>query len=326
MRELSYRDALNETLRAAMRADPTMMILGEDIGRSGGIFGVTRGLVDEFGPVRIRETPVSEVAIVGAALGIAVTGVRAVAEIMHMDFTLVAMDQIANQVAKFRYMSGGRAAVPLVLRTQCGGYRGGAAQHSQNLEALFLHIPGLKIAIPSTAYEAKGLLVSALREPNPVLFLEHRHLYAKKALVPDGEYAVPFGEARVWREGRDVTIVATAFMLEKAMAAAETLHAEGVEAEIIDPRTLVPLDLDSIVASVERTHRLVVVHEAVRRGGYGAELAAELTERAFDHLDAPVARVGARPVPVPYSRPLEQHVLPLETDIVEAVRAVLATV
>jgi pyruvate/2-oxoglutarate/acetoin dehydrogenase E1 component len=251
------------------------------------------------------------------------TGIRTIAEIMYIDFTPCAMDQIVNQVAKMRYMSGGKVKIPLVIRTQGGGGRGNAAQHSQSLEALFLHIPGLKIAMPSTPYDARGLLKTAVRDDNPVMFIEHKLLYATKGHVPDEEYLIPFGQADIKREGRDVTVVAVSYMVTKALKAADRLAAEGIEVEVIDPRTLVPLDLETLLQSVRKTNRAVIVHEGCRRNGIGAEVASCIQEEAFDYLDAPIQRVGALNVPIPYSEPLENAVIPNEEDIIKAVKKAL---
>lgn len=323
MPEVTFVESLRMTLREEMERDPSLMLIGEDIGRYGGIFGVTKGLLEEFGPHRVRSTPISESAIIGSALGAAMTGIRTVAEIMYVDFTTCAMDQIVNQVAKMRYMSGGKAKVPLVIRTQGGGGRGNAAQHSQSLEALFLHIPGLKIVMPSTPYDASGLLRTAIRDDNPVIFIEHKLLYATKGFIPDGEYLIPFGRADIKREGKDVTIVAISFMVMKALKAAEQLAKEGIDAEVIDLRTLVPLDGETILQSVRKTNRAVIVHEGCRRNGIGAEVACCIQEEAFDDLDAPVERVGALDAPIPYAESLERAVIPDEEDIMKAVKKVL---
>jgi len=306
-----------------MERDPSLMLIGEDIGRYGGIFGVTKGLLEEFGPHRVRSTPISESAIIGSALGAAMTGIRTVAEIMYVDFTTCAMDQIVNQVAKMRYMSGGKAKIPMVIRTQGGGGRGNAAQHSQSLEALFLHIPGLKVVMPSTPYDARGLLKTAIRDDNPVMFIEHKLLYATKGPVPDGEYLIPFGQSDIKRKGRDVTIAAISYMVMKALKASERLAGEGIEAEVIDLRTLVPLDLETILQSVRKTNRVVVVHEGCRRNGIGAEISSLIQEEGFDFLDAPVERVGSLNVPIPYTESLEKAVIPDEEDIISAVKKVL---
>ncbi len=323
MPDVTFVESLRMTLKEEMERDPSLMLIGEDIGRYGGIFGVTKGLLEEFGPHRVRSTPISESAIIGSALGAAMTGIRTVAEIMYVDFTTCAMDQIINQVAKMRYMSGGKAKIPLVIRTQEGGGRGNAAQHSQSLEALFLHIPGLKIVMPSTPYDARGLLKTAIREENPVMFIEHKLLYATKGFIPDGEFLIPFGQADVKRKGKDVTVIAISYMVTKALRAAERLAEEGVDVEVIDLRTLVPLDLETLLQSVRKTNRVVIVHEGCRRGGIGAEIACNIMEEAFDFLDAPIQRVGALNVPIPYSEPLENAVIPSEEEIATAVKKVL---
>jgi pyruvate/2-oxoglutarate/acetoin dehydrogenase E1 component len=323
MREITFVESLRMTLKEEMDRDPSLMLIGEDIGRYGGIFGVTKGLLEEFGPHRVRSTPISESAIIGSALGAAMTGIRTVAEIMYVDFTTCAMDQIVNQVAKMRYMSGGKAKIPLVIRTQGGGGRGNAAQHSQSLEALFLHIPGLKIVMPSTPYDARGLLKTAIRDDNPVMFIEHKLLYATKGFIPDGEFLIPFGQADVKRKGKDVTVIAISYMVTKALRAAEKLAEEGVDVEVIDLRTLVPLDLETLLQSVRKTNRVVIVHEGCRRGGIGAEITCNIMEEAFDFLDAPIQRVGALNVPIPYSEPLENAVIPGEEEIASAVKKVL---
>ena len=324
MVEMTFVEALRTTLEEEMRRDPSLMLIGEDIGKYGGIFGVTKGLLQEFGPLRVRNTPISESAIIGAALGAAMTGIRTVAELMYVDFTTCAMDQIVNQVAKMHYMSGGKLRIPLVIRTHGGGGRGNAAQHSQNLEAWFLHVPGLKIVMPSTPADAKGLLATAIRDDNPVLFIEHKLLYSTKGQVPEGEHLIPLGQADVKRVGTDVTIVTISHMVLKALRAAERLAADGIEAEVIDLRTLTPLDLETVLRSVRKTNRVVIAHEACRRGGFGGELAAQIQEEAFDSLDAPVLRVGALDVPIPYSKPMEEYVIPDEARIVGAVKHLLA--
>ncbi len=323
MPEITFVESLRMTLREEMERDPTLTLIGEDIGRYGGIFGVTKGLLETFGPLRVRSTPISESAIIGSALGAAMTGIRTVAEIMYIDFTTCAMDQIVNQVAKMRYMSGGKAKIPLVIRTQAGGGRGNAAQHSQSLEALFFHIPGLKIVMPSTPYEARGLLKTAIRDDNPVLFIEHKLLYATKGFVPEEDYTLPFGKADIKRKGKDVTLISISHMVLKALRAAERLAKEGIDVEVIDLRTLWPLDVETLLQSVRRTNRAVVAHEGGRRGGIGAEIASLIHEEAFDDLDAPVERVGALDVPIPYSEPLERTVIPSEDDVIKAVKKVL---
>lgn len=323
MRTLTYAQALNEALKQEMRRDPNIYVAGEDVGIYGGIFGVTAGLLEEFGEKRVRDTPITESAIIGSAVGAAATGLRPVVELMFIDFIGVALDQLYNQAAKMKYMFGGKATLPLVVRTECGAGMGAAAQHSQCLEAWFMHIPGLKVVIPSTPYDAKGLLITAIRDDNPVFFIEHKMLYGLEGEVPEEDYTIPFGQADVKREGTDVTIVATLAMVHKALAAAETLAEEGISAEVVDPRTLTPLDEEGIIASVKKTHRLVIVHEEVKRAGSGAEIAAVVAEEAFDYLDAPIKRVAAPFTPVPFSPPLESEFIPSEAKIVEAVKAVM---
>jgi pyruvate dehydrogenase E1 component beta subunit len=299
-------------------------ILGEDVGQFGGCFGVTQGLYDQFGERRVMDTPITESVIVGAATGSAATGLRPVAELMFVDFIGVALDQLFNQAAKMRYMFGGKARIPMVLRMPQGAGISAAAQHSQSLEAWFMHIPGLKVAIPSTPYDAKGLLISAIRDDNPTIFLEHKLLYGMEGEVPDEAYTIEFGRADVKREGEDVTIVATSKMVYEALAAAEELAGKGISAEVIDPRTVTPLDMETIIASVKKTHGVVIAHEAVKCAGAGAEIAARIAEEAFDYLDAPVTRVGAPFTPVPFSPPLEQAYIPGSADIVDAVMAMKA--
>jgi acetoin:2,6-dichlorophenolindophenol oxidoreductase subunit beta len=324
-REITYAEALNEALRGEMRRDPAVFVMGEDVAvwGGGGIFGVTKGLVEEFGTERVRDTPISEEAIAAVAVGAAATGSRPVAEIMYVDFIGLAMEPIVNQAAKLRYMFGGKARVPMVIRAQEGAGRGNAAQHSQSLEAWFCHIPGLKVCTPSTPADAKGLLTSAIRDDNPVIFLEHKALYFSKGLVPEGEYVVPLGQAEIKRQGRHVTVVGVHTMVGKALKAADELAEEGIELEVIDPRSLVPLDEEAIVNSVKKTGRLIVSHEAYTRGGYGAEIITRVVEAAFDYLDAPPLRVCARDVPVPYSQVLESAALPQVEDLIAAARALV---
>jgi len=320
MPETTMIAAINRTLAEAMRGDERVLVLGEDVAE-GGPYTATAGLAEEFGTERVVNTPISEAAITGVAIGAAQAGLRPVLEIMFVDFLTLALDQLVNAAAKAHFMSGGQLTVPLVLRTQGGAGQRGAAQHSQSLESWLTHVPGLKVVMPSRAVDAAGLLATAIADPNPVVFVECKTLYFRKEEVPDKLPAVPIGEAAVLREGRDVTIVALSRLVHDALAAAERLAAEdGIEAEVIDPRTLVPLDVETIVASVERTTRLVVAHEAVAHGGVGAEVAALVQAAAFDHLDAPVARVGAPFAPVPFSAQLEDAYLPGADEIVAAVR------
>jgi acetoin:2,6-dichlorophenolindophenol oxidoreductase subunit beta len=324
MRELTYSQALREALTEEMTRDESIILLGEDIGVYGGVFKVTEGLLAKFGPDRVRETPISEAAFVGAGIGLAMTGKRPVAELMFMDFMWVASDQIMNQAAKMRYMTGGRVKVPLVIRTQQGGGRGNGAQHSQSLEAVFAHTPGLQVVLPSTPADAKGLLKTSLRQDNPVIFIEHKLLYNAKGLVPDGEYTIPFGVANVTREGKDVTLVSYSRTALHALEAAEAAAKEGVSVEVIDLRTVYPLDLECVIQSVKKTSRLIVAHEAHRSVGFGAELSSLVQERAFDYLDAPIMRVGAEHVPIPASKPLEDVVLPGPSHILKAIREIVA--
>jgi acetoin:2,6-dichlorophenolindophenol oxidoreductase subunit beta len=318
MSELTYVKAVNEAMARAMRADDSVFVLGEDVAE-GGPYTTTAGLAEEFGTERVINTPISEGAITGVAIGAAQSGMKPILEIMFIDFITLALDQVANQAAKAHLMSGGQLTVPLVLRTQGGaGYRSGA-QHSQSMEAWLTHIPGLKVVMPSRASDAAGLLASAVADPNPVVFVENKTLYFKKGEVADEPEPIPIGDAAVLRDGSDVTIVALSRLVDDALTAADRLASEGIEAEVIDPRTLVPLDLDTIVDSVKRTNRLVIAHEAVEHGGFGAELAAEVQAAAFDHLDAPIERVGAPFTPIPVSPPLEDAYLPGADEIYEAV-------
>lgn len=324
MRQITYREALREALREEMSRDPSVFLLGEDIGRHwGGAFKVTEGLAEEFGDERVRDTPISESTIVGTAVGSAITGMRPVAEIMFGDLTALAMDQIANQAAKIRYMFGGQAKCPMVVRTPFGAGVNIASHHSQSLEAWFMHVPGLYVAVPSTPKDAKGLLKSAIRGENPVFFCEHKLLYSIKGGVPEDDYLVPFGVADIKREGTDVTVVATLYMVHKALAAAQTLEQEGVNVEVIDPRTLTPLDKTAIVKSVKKTGRVVVVSEDCKTTGVSAEIAAVVAEEAIDYLDAPIKRVTGADTPIPFSPTLERFVIPNEKSIVKAVKEVV---
>lgn len=324
MRSLTYRDSLREALREEMRRDTSVFLLGEDIGRCwGGAFKVTDGLAGEFGDERVRDTPISESAIIGTAVGAAITGMRPVAEIMFGDLTALAMDQIANQAAKIRYMFGGQAACPLVIRTPFGAGVNIASHHSQSLEAWFMHVPGLNVAVPSTPYDAKGLLKTAIRGSNPVFFCEHKLLYPVEGEIPEEEYTVPFGKADVKKEGSDVTIVATLYMVHVALKAAKVLEKEGISAEVVDPRTLTPLDKQAIVRSVKKTGRMVIVSEDCKTGGVSAEIAASVAEEALDYLDAPIKRLAEPDTPIPFSPPLEQYVIPNEKMILKAVKEVI---
>lgn len=324
MRELTYRQALQEVLREEMRRDPRVFLMGEDIGEYGGAFGVTRSMVDEFGSERIRCTPISESIIVGSAIGAALTGMRPVVEIMFMDFITLTMDQLANHAGKVRYMYGPQASVPMVVRTPAGGGRCYGATHSQSLEAWFLHVPGIKVVAPATPADAKGLLLTSIRDDNPVLFVEHKLLYATTGDVPEGDEALPLGKAVVRRAGGDVTLVAYSYHMLLALEAAEQMARAGIDAEVIDLRTLVPLDVDTVVASVRKTGRLVCIEEGTRSGGVGAEVAAQVAELGYEYLDAPIRRVATPDIPIPFSPPLEQAAIPTADTIVRTATQLVA--
>jgi pyruvate/2-oxoglutarate/acetoin dehydrogenase E1 component len=319
MPELSYREAVRDALSTAMRQDEDVFIMGEDIAEMGGSMGVTQGMLDEFGPERVRNTPISEAAIVGAGIGAAMQGMRPVVEIMYEDFLTLAAEQVINQAAKHRYMSGGQLKVPLTIRTQGGAGWSPGAQHAQQLEAWFVHIPGLKVVFASTPTDARGLLYSSIYEDNPVIFFEHRTLYGIKEEVPDELEPIALGEARVQREGEDVTVVATGRLVHEALAAAKQAEEQGVSVEVLDPRTLQPLDEGAIVSSVKKTNRCVVAHEAITRMGFGAEVAAVVQHQAFDWLDAPVERVGAKFTPLPFAPVMEEWVIPHAEDVLQAI-------
>lgn len=324
MSKKSYVQAIRDVMAEEMRRDEKVFVMGEDIEVLGGIFGATRGLADEFGADRVRNTPISEAGFISAGLGAACAGMRPIVELMYMDFSLVAADSIINQVAKTRYIFGGKAKVPLVIRGQQGVGRGNAATHSQSLEALFMHFPGLKVAMPSTAEDAAGLLRTAIRDDNPTIFIEHKALYTQKSEVPDDpEFMIPWGKGRVFREGKDCTIIATHTYVKKSLDAAEELAKEGIDCEVIDPRTLVPLDIDLLSSSVKKTGRCVVVHEAHRTCGVGAEISSQLYEHAFCYLDAPIERLGAKQCPLPFNLGLENAVVPQPEDIINAVKRTL---
>jgi pyruvate/2-oxoglutarate/acetoin dehydrogenase E1 component len=323
MRQILYKEAVAEALREEMLRDDRVFLIGLDIGRFGGTYKATQGLWEQFGEERVRDTPLSEAAIAGAAVGAAMTGLRPVAEIMYIDFTTIAMDQIANQAAKLRYMSGGQARIPVVFRTQEGAGRSSAAQHAQSLEAWLAHVPGLKVVLPSTPYDVKGLLKTAIRDDSPVVFIEHKLLYNSRGEVPEEEYLIPFGKARVYREGTDITVVAISRMVLKALEAAELLEQEGVSVEVIDPRTVVPLDIDAIVESVKKTGRLIVTHEGYTRCGVGAEIATQVVEKGLYYLEKPIRRVCGLNVPVPFAPVMENFVIPDSAGLVRAVKEIL---
>lgn len=321
MREITYAEALREALRQLMTADERVFCIGEDIGVYGGAFGVTAGLLAEFGAQRIIDTPISEAGIAGACVGAALTGMRPVGEMQFMDFVTLAMEQLVLQAAKVRFMFGGKASVPMVLRMPGGSGTGAAAQHSESLENWFVHIPGLKVVMPSSAYDAKGLLVAAIEDNNPVIFVEHKLLYKTKGHVPEELYRVPLGQTNIVRQGQHVTVVATSVMVSRALQAADELAKEGIELEVVDPRTLKPLDDAPIIESVIKTGRALVVHEAVEMGGFGGEIVARIaSSEAFDYLEAPVRRLAALDIPIPYNRELERATVPQVENIVREAR------
>ena len=317
----TIRDAINEALHEEMQRDPSVILLGEDVGLAGGVFKVTNGLLAAFGPERVIDTPISEAGITGIAVGAAMTGQRPVVEIMFSDFTTLASDQIVNQAAKLRYMTAGQTTIPLVIRTAMGAGRRAAAQHSQSLHAWYCHIPGLRVVLPSTPADAKGLLKSAIRDDNPVIFLEDKMMYNQKGPLPEGEYLIPFGQARVHRVGSDATLICTSSMLYPSLEAAERLAQAGIEVEVIDPRTLAPLDMETLIKSAIKTGHVLVVDEAYQSFGVTAEIAARIMEGAFDYLDEPVRRLGAADVPVPFAPSLEDLTIPNTEQIVEVIKA-----
>ena len=323
MKEITYGEAAIEAIAEEMEKDSRIFYMGEDVGRFGGVYGTTKGLWEKFGDARFMETPMSEAAIIGYGLGAAITGMRPIVEIMFVDLLCLTMDQIVNQVAKIHYMFGGKVRVPLLIRVPFGGLRRGAAQHSQHLEAWFVHTPGLKIAVPSTPGDVKGLLRSAIRENNPVICFEHILLYQRKGPVPEGEYTVPIGKAEVKREGKDITVVSYSLMVHRCLSVAEKLHKQGIEAEVVDLRSLYPLDMATVIDSVKKTNKAVIVHQACLTGGVGAEVGMRITETAFDYLDTPVKRIAARDVPIPFSPVLEDFVVPDEERIENEIKEML---
>jgi pyruvate dehydrogenase E1 component beta subunit len=323
VREITFVEALNEALRQEMERDPNVFVIGEDVGVYGGVFGVTKGLFEKFGPDRVIDTPISEAGFIGLCVGAAIAGLRPVVELMFVDFFGVAMDQIYNQAAKLRYMTGGKAKIPLTIRTTIGGGFRAAAQHSQVLYSIFAHVPGLKVIVPSTPYDAKGLLISAIRDDNPKIFFEHKKLYGIKGPVPEEPYTIPLGKADVKKQGKDVTVVAVAWMVHEALRAAENLEKEGISVEVIDPRTLVPLDKETILNSVKKTGRLVVADEDYDRCGFASWVASIVADEAFGYLKAPIKRVTTPNVPIPFSPPLEDEVLPNAAKIENAIRSIV---
>jgi pyruvate/2-oxoglutarate/acetoin dehydrogenase E1 component len=324
MPEVTYREAVRDALARALREDESVFIMGEDIAEMGGSMAVTQGLLAEFGPQRVRNTPISEMAIVGSGIGAAMQGMRPVVEIMYEDFLTLSMEQLVNQAAKHRTMSGGQLKVPLTIRTQGGAGWSPGAQHAQQLEAWFVHVPGLKVVFASTPEDVRGLLWTAIYDDNPVVFFEHRTLYPIKGEVPDELEPIPLGKARIHRSGDDVTVVATGRLVHDALAAAEQAEGEGISVEVVDPRTLLPLDEETIVESVKKTTRCVTAHEAVTRGGFGSELTAVIQHGAFDYLDAPIERVGSKFAPLPFAPVMEQYVVPQAEDVLEAIRRTVA--
>ena len=324
MPELTYREAVRDALTSAMREDEDVFVMGEDIAEMGGSMGVTQGMLDEFGPERVRNTPISEMAIVGTGIGAAMQGMRPVVEIMYQDFLTLSMEQLVNQAAKHRTMSGGQLKVPLTIRTQGGAGWSPGAQHAQQLESWFVHVPGLKVAFPSTPEDVRGLLWSSIYDDNPVVFFEHRLLYPLKGEVPEQLEPIPFGKARIVREGTEVTVIAIGRMVPEALQAAEQAEQEGISVEVLDPRTLLPLDEEAIIRSVQKTNRCVTAHEAVTRGGFGAELTAVVQHGAFDYLDAPIERVGAKFAPLAFAPAMEQWVVPHAADVLAAIKRTVA--
>jgi acetoin:2,6-dichlorophenolindophenol oxidoreductase subunit beta len=322
MAQINMALAIKNAMELEMEMDPAVFLIGEDIGLTGGVFGTTAGLYAKFGDKRVIDTPISEGGFVGAAAGAAALGLRPVVSLMFVDFIGVCLDQILNQAAKMRFMFGGKAKIPMVVRANFGAGLGAGAQHSQSLEAFFMHIPGVKVIMPSTPFDAKGLLIAAIRDDNPVIFLEHKMLYGLTGEVPEESYTIPIGRAEIKRPGTDVTVVATGFMVQQALRAAAKAEADGLSVEVLDPRSLLPLDETAILESVKKTHRLIVVHEAVKFAGCGAEIAALVAEKAFDYLDAPIMRIGAPFCPVPFSQILEAAYLPGEAAISEALRSI----
>jgi pyruvate/2-oxoglutarate/acetoin dehydrogenase E1 component len=323
MREIQYREAVREAMREEMRKDPYLFLMGQDVGPYGGEHRVSGDLHAEFGDLRVQDTPICEQGEVGLGLGASITGCKAIIEIPFMDFMTMPMDQVVNQAAKYRHTFAGQASVPMVIRTAMGGYIRAAQQHSQCFEAWFVHVPGLKVVMPSTPYDAKGLLKTSIADPNPVIFIEHKFLYPFKGPVPEEEYTLPLGVADIKKEGDDVTVIATSYMVHMALNVADKLAKEGISVEVLDPRSLVPLDKETILNSVAKTGRVVIVHEAHVRGGVGGEIAAIIADEGFGYLDAPIKRVGAKDAPIPFPGVLELFVLPSEERIEETIREIL---
>ena len=323
MRKIEYRTAVREAMTEEMRKDPTLFLMAYDIGEYGGEFRTSTGMFEEFGPWRVQDAPICEQGEVGLGIGASITGCKAIIEIPFMDFIPMCMDQICNQAAKFLYTFGGKQGVPIVIRTAMGGYIRAGEQHSQCFENWFVHVPGLKVIIPSTPYDVKGLLKTAINDPDPVIFIEHKFMYPMKGEVPEEEYFIPFGSADIKKTGKDVTVIATSYMVHLSMNVANKLEKEGISVEVIDPRSLVPLDEEKILESIKKTGKVVIVHEAPERGGWGGEMAAIIADKAFAYLDSPIKRVAARNAPVPFPKVLEETVLPSEARIEETIRMLL---
>jgi len=323
LKETTVLEAIREAIAEEMERDSNVFMIGEDIGQFGGALGQTKGLFERFGDERILDTPISEAAIVGAAVGASMLGMRPIADIMFTDFSTLAMDQIINQAAKARFMSGGKVSVPMVIKMQSGAGRGKAAQHSQSFEAIYSHIPGLKVVMPSTPYDAKGLFKSAIRDNDPVVYMEHGSLYGIKGQVPDEDYTIPMGVGDIKREGKDISVITYSYMVHKALAAAKILEADGIDAEVVDLRTLRPMDTEIITTSVKKTHRVVVLHEACITGGIGGEIVAKIAENVFDYIDAPIKRVGIPDVPIPYAKSLEDTIVPNEEKLITCIKEVM---
>jgi pyruvate/2-oxoglutarate/acetoin dehydrogenase E1 component len=320
-REITFAEALREAITAAMDEDERVFLIGEDVGIYGGAFGVSAGLLERYGAERVRDTPISEAAIAGAVTGAAMTGMRPIGEIQFMDFVTLSMEQLVLQAAKLRFMFGGKATVPFVLRMPGGAGTGAAAQHSESLENWFVHVPGLKVVMPSNAYDAKGLLLASIEDDNPVIFIEHKLLYKTKGLVPEGPYVVPLSQSHIARPGNDLTVIATSLMAQRSLEAADILAKEGIELEVVDPRTLKPLDEEPIIESVSKTGKALVVHEAPLTGGFGGEIVARIAaSEAFDYLEAPIRRLAGLDIPIPYNKHLEAHTMPQVEDVVNEAR------
>ena len=324
MREITYLEAIREAMSEEMRKDKNLFLIGQDVGAYGGEWLISGDMYSEFGDWRVQDAPISEQTIVGCGIGASITGCRAIIEIPFNDFLPMCMDQICNQAAKFHYMFGGQISVPIVIRSAYGGFTTAGEQHSQSFEAWFTHVPGLKVVVPSTPYDVKGLLKTAINDKNPVLFFEHKMLLSVKGDVPEEEYEIPFGVADIKKKGKDVTVIATSYMVTKALNVANKMEKEGISIEVVDPRTLVPLDKEAIINSVKKTGRVVIVHESCKRGGIGGEIGCMIAEECFDYLDAPIKRIGGKNTPIPFPSALENYVLPSENNIEDAIKEIIS--